>query len=113
VLALSTLLGCEQSPPVPKAPGACDQARAGLPAGPASRAERAVARGDRRFVAVYGITTLVPGVSDQALIQSHGYSVLEMTSDFILDESCENYQTEAEAYARTYNLRVLELTRNP
>lgn len=109
-LASIALLGCEQTTPAPKASGACDQARARLPDEPASRAERAVARGDRRFVAVYGYTTLIPGVSDQALIQRHGYSVLEMTSDFLLDESCEIYQTEAEAYARAYNLRVVALT---
>jgi hypothetical protein len=62
---------------------------------------------------VYGITTLIPGVGDQELIQRHGYSVLEMTSDSPLDESCDIYQTEAEAYARNYNLRLLELTLNP
>lgn len=111
-LALIVLPGCQQTPPAPKASGVCDQARARLPDEPASRAERAIARGDRRFVAVYGITTLIPGVGDQALIQRHGYTVLEMTSDSPPDESCEIYQAEADSYARSYNMRVLELIQN-
>jgi hypothetical protein len=81
---------------------------------PVADAARNAARGDFRFLAVNGYTTMFPGLpKGEPLLRRLGYQVLPETSDLILDESCETYQDDAWAFAEAYNERMLALAKRP
>lgn len=75
---------------------------------PEDKAESSVASGRPFLLAVKGFTLSFPGANELAA-QKIGYQVLEGTSDSFADKSCQFYQRKAEAYAKRYNTRVLQL----
>lgn len=89
--------------------GICSEDLARLRDDPIRTAEQAVARGDRRLLAVNGYTRWTPGALDYSLRTKYGYRTLENTSDTPDDASCAAYQDAATAYAERYNGRVLQL----
>jgi len=100
---------CGVTPESRGEPGMCDPLRARLSHNPSRAAELAASKGDRRFLAVAGLTVTVPGIQNAALIKSAGYVILDGTTDAVQDSSCEAYQDEAKAYAQKYNGRLVEL----
>lgn len=111
-IAVTATLFCSACGIVPQSrdeTGRCDQLRARLAHDAAGAAELAVSNGNRRFLAVEGITVTIPGIQNDALIRRSGFIVLEGTTDAPEDSSCEAYQDEATAYAERYNRRVLQL----
>lgn len=73
-------------------------------------AKTAIARGDRRLLAVYGITLEVPGVSDDVskLRSQYGLKILAGTSDAINGEQDRRMNLNARRYARLYNRMVIQ-----
>jgi hypothetical protein len=72
-------------------------------------AKGAIARGDRRLLAVYGLTLEVPGVSDEVskLRRKFGLRILEGTSDAIKDAQDRQMNLNARKYAMQYNRVVI------
>jgi hypothetical protein len=72
-------------------------------------AKSAIARGDRRLLAVYGLTLEVPGVSDDVskLRSKYGLRILEGTSDAIKDAQDRQTNLNARKYAKEYNRVVI------
>ena len=68
-------------------------------------ARAAVARGDQRLLAVYGITVEVPGVDTNVatLRQQYGLRILEGTSDAIKGPQDRLFNENARKYAKKYN----------
>jgi hypothetical protein len=62
---------------------------------------------DVHFLAVYGFTTDVPGVSDLTLVGATAYRMLDGTSDGTASLSRLRYQSEARRYARRFNQEML------
>ncbi len=74
-----------------------------------SNAKSAIARGDRRLLAVYGLTLEVPGVSDDVrrLRTQYGLRILEGTSDAIKSAQDRQTNLNARKYATLYNRVVI------
>jgi hypothetical protein len=74
-----------------------------------SDARGAVAHGDKRLLAVYGYTLMVPGVRGDAseLRARYGLRILEGTSDAYKDASDREFNETARKYAATYNRVVI------
>jgi hypothetical protein len=74
-----------------------------------NNAKSAIARGDRRLLAVYGLTLEVPGVSDDVskLRSQYGLRILEGTSDAIKGEQDRQMNLNARKYATQYNRTVI------
>jgi hypothetical protein len=72
-------------------------------------AKAAVARGDRRLLAVYGIALEVPGVdADVATLrQQYGLRILEGTSDAIKGPQDRLFNDNARSYAKRYNNSIV------
>ncbi|MEO8896298.1 MAG: hypothetical protein ABI450_10490 [Rhizomicrobium sp.] len=77
----------------------------------ASDAKAALARGDKRLLAVYGFTLSVPGGPQQG--DAHiwrdttGLRILDGTSDAIHGEAGRRFNDNARAYAEKYNKVML------
>lgn len=74
-----------------------------------SDARIAVAHGDKRLLAVYGVTTEVPGVRGEAgeLRAKYGLRILQGTSDAIKGPSDRVLNQNARSYAALYNQTVV------
>jgi len=72
-------------------------------------ARAAIARGDQRLLAVYGITVEVPGVdtSVATLRQRYGLRILEGTSDAIKGPQDRLLNENARKYAKKYNRIII------
>jgi hypothetical protein len=72
-------------------------------------AKSALARGDRRLLAVYGLTLEVPGVSDDVrrLRSQFGLRILEGTSDATTGAQDRQMNLNARKYAIQYNRVVI------
>jgi len=70
----------------------------------------ALARGDRRFVGVYGYSADVPGVDspDQGLLKRYGVRYLRGTSDAMTSQEDERLNKLAHRYAKKYNGLLLQ-----
>ena len=75
----------------------------------------AIAMGDCRFVGVYGLGLSVPGVPDyhERYKATHGLRIIENTSDAIESDSHMRLQRAARAYAKRYNLALLQKLATP
>jgi len=70
---------------------------------------KALSRGDRRFIGVYGLGPTVPGIgADDPLCKRYGVRYLEGTSDAIRSEEDWKLNDLADKYAENYNLLLLE-----
>jgi len=78
-----------------------------------SDARSAVARGDRRLLAVYGLTLEVPGLNDDVskLRSQYGLRILGGTSDALRGEQDRRTNSNARRYATRYNLVVASATK--
>jgi len=78
-----------------------------------SDARAAIARGDRRLLAVYGLTLEVPGLSENAskLRSRYGLRILGGTSDALRGEQDRQNNLNARRYATRYNLVVVSATK--
>jgi hypothetical protein len=72
-------------------------------------AEAAIARGDLRLLAVYGITLEVPGTTEtpSKLREKYGLRILEGTGDAITGPKDQALNKLARKYARTYNQTII------
>ena len=78
-----------------------------------SDAKDAVARGDHRLLAVYGMTLEVPGLSENAskLRGRYGLRILGGTTDALHGEQDRQNNLNARRYATRYNLVVVSATK--
>ena len=79
-------------------------------------AKAAMAHGDRRLLAVYGITFEVPGTVEAVPIlrQKFGLRVLQGTGDALNGSKDKAFNDNARRYAKKYNQTVLsDVQRNP
>jgi|KBSSwiStaDraftv2_1062776.scaffolds.fasta_scaffold418286_1 hypothetical protein len=72
-------------------------------------AKSAISRGDRRLLAVYGLTLEVPGVRDDVirLRSQYGLRILKGTSDVIKGPRDRQMNLNARKYAIQYNRVVI------
>lgn len=72
-------------------------------------AKAAIARGDRRLLAVYGFTVEVPGSKENVAIlrDKYGLRVLEGTGDAIKGPQDQVLNKNARQYARKYNQIII------
>jgi hypothetical protein len=68
----------------------------------------AIARGDMRFIGVYGVASEVPGVSDARLRSRYRVRFLAGTSDVRPTAESRRLNTLAREYARRYNQLLLQ-----
>jgi hypothetical protein len=78
------------------------------PAHADSDARSAVARGDKRLLAVYGYTIEIPGMHDdpEELKAKYGLRMLEGTSDSYQNSRDKQFNDKARRYASIYNRAV-------
>lgn len=71
---------------------------------------RARAKGDVYFLAVRGLTLMVPGVkrSQQHLVRQVGRRIIQGTSDVVPDERARKLRQNALEYAERYNQLVVK-----
>ena len=77
----------------------------------ASQLRQAVAAGDKRFMAIGGVGTEVPGVTNgiaNALVEQHGTHLIEGTTDFIQVNEQGRLNSVARRYAQYYNKLLLD-----
>jgi hypothetical protein len=67
----------------------------------------ALARGDKRFVGVYGVASEVPGVTDSRLVRRFGVRFIDGTSDVRATPESRRLNILARDYARRYNKLLL------
>ena len=80
-------------------------------ADPVQDCRRAKRSGDRRFLAVRGYATELPGLDtsrDAVLIRRHGFRIIEGTSDAITKPEHKLLNAIARHYATGYNLYLRE-----
>jgi hypothetical protein len=74
----------------------------------------ALARGDKRFIGVYGIAAEAPGVTDSRLLRRFGVRFIEGTSDVRPTPESRQLNSLARKYALRYNGLLLQhLTPKP
>ena len=79
-------------------------------ADPAQDIERAIKKGDLRFIGVMGYSLIVPGVEDyhERYEKNNGVRIIEGASDFILSDDVQRLNELATDYAERYNKLLLE-----
>lgn len=82
---------------------------------PETEAKRALARGDRRLMAVYGYTTEVPGTYMDYYEAARRFEtvIIEGTSDACFDTRDCRLNENARAYATRYNRYILKHAPSP
>jgi len=106
VLALT---GCVTEPEYPEVA----QLKWITKADPVADARRALAAGDLRLIAVYGVTWSIPGVAwdkKQQYRQQFGVKFIEGTGDAFVSQEHYRLAVKAGEYAKSYNLFVLNQT---
>jgi hypothetical protein len=80
-------------------------------ADPIADAKMALAKGDHRLRAVYGLTVFIPGTNSKdfpSLKQHYGINIIEGTSDCIISKEHGQLVELAYQYSKTYNLYLLD-----
>lgn len=78
---------------------------------PVSEAKAALARGDRRLLAVQGYSTTLPGVDDatfMATMDRGDFVIIDDTTDYIETQEQARFKERAEKYAAQYNRYIVE-----
>jgi hypothetical protein len=104
-------VGCTTVPTIPE----IAQLQWVVHADPVADAKKALASGQHTLLAVWGVTWLIPGVSEPEKAeyrQRYGVKFIEGTGDVLYSEEHARLVRQAYSYAMAYNRHILSQLRN-